>query len=104
MHNVNNRFFNELIPVVEKTTIFADIRNLITPNNTFNIMEIILFQGNVENLKNHVLQWLRKNSNQCNKVGGYIVEYSFKFFKTADTVRDRFLHAMAAKYRPLLVN
>ena len=44
----------------------------------------------------------KEERNQCNKVGGYIAEYNFKFFETADTVRDRFLHAMAAKYRPLL--
>ena len=48
-------FFNESFPVAERTTIFTDIRNLMTPNNTLNIMEIILFQKNVENPKKSCL-------------------------------------------------
>ena len=38
---------------IERITSFTDIRNLMTPNNTLNIMKIMLFQENVENLKNH---------------------------------------------------
>ena len=53
---------------------FRDIRNLMTPNNTLNVMEITLAQGTVEDPKNHALQWLRKKRRiKCNKVGGYIV-------------------------------
>ena len=103
LHNVNNRFFNESIPVTKRTTIFTDIRNLMTPNNTLNIMEITLVQGTVENPKNHALQWLRKKRRiKCNKVGGYIVWYNFNFFRTESTVRDRFLYALPATYLPCL--
>ena len=105
LHNVNKRFFNESIPVAERTTIFTDIRTLMTPNNTLNIMEITLLQGNDENPKNHALQWLKKKRGiKCNKVGGYIAEYNFKFFRTENTVGDRFLHTMTATYRPLFGN
>ena len=91
--------------MAERTTIFTDTRNLMTANNTLNIMEITLFQGNVENPKNHALQWLRKKRGiKCNKVRGHITEYNFKFFRTKNTVGDRFLHAMAATYRPLFGN
>ena len=82
---------------------FRDIRNLMTPNNTLNIMEITLAQGTVENPKSHALQWLRKKRRiKCNKVGGYIVWYNFNFFRTESTVRDRFLYALAATYLPCL--
>ena len=102
LHNVNNRFFNESTPVVERTTIFTDIRNLMAPENTFNIMEIGLFQGNVENPKNHASQYLRKKRGiKVNKVGGYIAEYNFKFSRTEKNMGDWFLQAMAATYRPL---
>ena len=37
-------------------------------------------------------------------VGGYIAEYKFKFFRTEDTVGDRFLHTLAATYRSLFGN
>ena len=79
LHDVNNGFFNESFPVAERTTIFTDIRNLMTPNNT-----------------------LKKRGINCKKVGGCIAEYNFKFFRTEDTVGDQFLHAMAAMYRPFL--
>ena len=80
---------------------FTDIRNLMTPN----ITEITLFQGNVENPENHALQWLRKKKGiKCNEVGGYIAEYNFEFFRTENTVEERFLHANAATYRPLFGN
>ena len=103
LHSVNNRFFNESISVTKRTTIFTDIRNLMTPNNTLNIMEITLVQRTVENPKNHASQWLRKKRRiKCNKVGGYIVEYNFNFFRTESTVGDRFLHALAATYLPCL--
>ena len=75
-------FFNESIPVVERTTIFRDIRNLMTSHNTLKIMEIILFQRNFEYPKNHVFQWLRKKRRvKCNIVEGYIAEHSCKFFR-----------------------
>ena len=68
-------------------------------------MEITLFQENVENPKNHALQWLRKKTGiKRNKVRGHITEYNFKFFRTENKVRDRFLHAMAATYRLLFGN
>ena len=103
LHSVNNRFFNESISVTKRTTIFTDIRNLMTPNNTLNIMEITLVQRTVENPKNHASQWLRKKRRiKCNKVGGYIVWYNFNFFRTESTVRDRFLYALAATYLPCL--
>ena len=38
---------------IERITSFTDIKNLMTPSNTLNIMKIMLFQENVENLKNH---------------------------------------------------
>ena len=105
LHNINNRFFNGSIPIAEGTTVFTDIRNLMTPNDTLKIMEIISFQENVENPKNHDLQWLRKRRGlKCNKFGTYIGEHNSKIFITKDTVGDRFLHAMAVTYRPLFGN
>ena len=69
------------------------------------MIEITFFQGNVENPKNHALQWLRKKRRiKCNTVGGYTAEYNLKFFRTENTVGDRFRHAMAASYRPLFGN
>ena len=88
--------------MVERTTIFTDNRNLMAPENTLNIMEITLFQGNVENPKNHASQYLRKKRGiKVNKVGGYIAEYNFKFFRTEKTMGDWFLHAMSATHHPL---
>ena len=75
------------------------------PNETLNTMEITIFQENVENPRNHALQWLiKKRGIKCNKFEGCIAEYNFQVFRNKNIVLDRFLHAMAATCCPLFGN
>ena len=73
------------------------------PENTFNIMEITLFQGNVENPKNHASQYLRKKRGiKGNKGGGYIAEYNFKFSRTEKTWEIGFFRQWQPRIVPCL--
>ena len=81
LHNRQNRYCNETVPVAVGSTIFTDIEGLMTPGNTVLVMQPILFQGNIDRAKDHAIYWLKvKRGVQCNRAGGYVAEYNVRFF------------------------
>ena len=73
LHNKNDRYSQNSVPVGEKVNVYTNIEILKIPQGTIKIAVLVLFPGNVENPKQHALTRLRsKRGIPCNRAGTYL--------------------------------
>ena len=99
LHNKNNRYSKNNIPVEERDNLYTNIENLKIPQDTIKLPSPVLFTGNVENCKHYVLTWLQsKRRNPCNRSDTYLSEWNLQFINEAEPFPQNFMIVIRENY------
>ncbi|XP_066928349.1 uncharacterized protein [Clytia hemisphaerica] len=104
LHNKNGRYNNpesgKVVPVQPGGTVFTR-HGFNLPENVATSDDLVLYQGNA-NPERHAKDWIRKRHGiPCNKAGGFLGEYNFRFLyeNDQDEIGERFIAALSRHYQ-----